>query len=142
MLRFTKATPKHKPRKLSKRAQLALEKREDDEMIRNAKGAETRKFLMQLLRFRKHSIFPTKQKTLPKGQLPPPPEHYTSWVEYAVLNTSLRTVYLDTISGFYPWSVTHDDLDKALLSDYLALCQAAGVKISDESMARLEGKFL
>lgn len=109
-------------------------------MIKNA-SAKTRKLFIHLFGFRKHTSIPKKRRKPPRDQPLPPPNHYASWVEYAVLNTSLGTIYDDSTCGLYPWDVTREELDKALLNEYLALCEAAGVEISEESRERLERRF-
>lgn len=136
-----KTIVKSTPIKHSKREQLAIDKREERDMIQNARSAKMRKLFIRLFGFRKHTSIPKKRRKPPRGQPLPPPEHYTSWVEYAVFNTHLGTIYDDAICGLYPWDVTREDLDKALLNEYLALCEAAGVEISEESRERLAKRF-
>lgn len=141
MSRIEKKPVKTKDIKPSVRDQAAADKREHIEMLRDVRP-KNRKFLTTLLK--PHApIKPRKQpRTLPIGMAPPPPDGYASWMEYAVINTHLGTIYDDSIFGIYPWSVTREELNKALLNEYLALCKSAGVAISEESRARLERQFL
>lgn len=128
-------------KKHSRREQLTIDKREDREMIKNARGTKSHNWFIRILGLRKHPATPKRRHRPPIGQPLPPPKPYTSWVEYAVFNTRLGTIYNDAICGLYPWDVTREELDKALLNDYLALCKSAGVEISEETMARLQNCF-
>jgi len=68
----------------------------------------------------------------------PPPGPYASWMEYAAATADTKGIQLETILGTYPICVSRDNLRRAIKDEYYALCEAAGIDVTEESRTRIE----
>lgn len=129
--------------KLSERDRVLWTKSFYSSLLKSDMNPKTRNDLFFIPKSQpKPHIGSKKRHTPTRNFRPAPPAPFSSWMEYALCNLDTWSIHDDMAwEQPYPWDVSRTHIEKAILEEYLTLCEAAGVELSEESLDRLKQRF-